>query len=277
MTRRLRITRSALAGFILLLAAAVTGGTSQAQQAEDEPPESFDIGLSSSTIGITSDFNGEDLTIFGALDNADDRVRRQQRYDIVVALFGPREPLVVREKGRFFGIWINRASATVSAAPATYSLASTRPLRDIAPLLTRERLSLGIATLNLDGAMPKLGEERPQYRPKERFEEALREIKTERGLYSEAIGAVQFLGPSLFRADLRLPPDLAVGQYTARAYLFREGKVIRQTSRTLNVVKVGFQARIDAFASNHGLIFGLFAVFVAIVTGWLGRVMFKRD
>ncbi|MER0238241.1 TIGR02186 family protein [Fulvimarina sp. MAC8] len=277
MRRRLTIARTALAALTLLMIGTVPGGQANAQQAVEEPPESFDIGLSSSTIGITSDFNGEDLTIFGALDNADARVRRQQRYDIVIALFGPREPIVVREKSRFFGIWINRESATISAAPATYSLASTRPLRDITSQRTRERLNLGIATLRLDGTMPKLGEERPQYRPKQRFEEALRRIKTERSLYSESIGGVQFLGPSLFRADLRLPPDLPVGQHTARAYLFREGKVIKQTSRTLNVVKVGFQAQIDVFASNHGLIFGFFAVFVAIITGWLGRLMFKRD
>ncbi|MEN3791176.1 TIGR02186 family protein [Fulvimarina sp. MAC3] len=277
MKRRLTIVRTAFAALVFFLTAGIFVGQPQAQQATQEPPESFEIGLSSSTIGITSEFNGEDLTIFGAVDNADDRIRRQQRYDIVVVLFGPRESIVVREKGRFFGIWINRASETISSAPATYSLASTRPLRDIAPLEVRERLSLGVSTLRLGGAPPKLGEERPQYQPKQRFEEALREIKTERGLYTESIGGVTFLGPSLFRADLRLPADLTVGQYTARAYLFREGKVIRQTSRTLNVIKVGFQARIDAFSSNHGLIFGLFAVFVAIVTGWIGRVMFKRD
>ncbi|EAU42821.1 hypothetical protein FP2506_08266 [Fulvimarina pelagi HTCC2506] len=271
------IAKSALAITVLIGAMAFQPECSGAQEVIEDPPESFDIGLSSSTIGITSEFNGEDLTIFGALDNADARIQRQQRYDIVIALFGPREPIVVREKDRFFGIWINRESATIPAAPATYSLASTRPLRDITSRATRERLSLGISTLRLDGTLPRLGEPRPLLRPRQKFAEALREIKTGRGLYSETIGGVQFLGPSLFRAELRLPADLPIGQHIARAYLFREGKVIRHTSRTLTVVKVGFQAQIDAFASNYGLIFGFVAVLVAIVTGWLGRIIFKRD
>ncbi|RZL27980.1 MAG: hypothetical protein EOP35_26565, partial [Rubrivivax sp.] len=91
-------------------------------------PETFEIGLSTEQIVIASNFSGARLVVFGALDNADGRVLRQGGYDIVVALEGPKTPLVVREKERVLGLWINRGSESFSSAPASYTLASTRPL-----------------------------------------------------------------------------------------------------------------------------------------------------
>ena len=57
------LARSAALLFTLLLA-----GTAAAQ--DEARPESMEIGLSTDSVSITSDFTGADLTIFGALDNA---------------------------------------------------------------------------------------------------------------------------------------------------------------------------------------------------------------
>lgn len=79
------------------------GAAAQAQDtgpAGPLPEETIEIGLSTETIAITSNFRGTDLTIFGALDNTDPLVQRQGRYDIVVILQGPARDLVVREKER---------------------------------------------------------------------------------------------------------------------------------------------------------------------------------
>ncbi|MGH9916775.1 MAG: TIGR02186 family protein, partial [Pyrinomonadaceae bacterium] len=90
--------------------------------------ETVEIGLSTDTIAITSGFRGTDLTVFGALDNADPLIQRQGRYDIVVILQGPERNFVVRRKDRFFGVWVNSESVTFQHIPASYSLASTRSL-----------------------------------------------------------------------------------------------------------------------------------------------------
>ncbi|MCK5931825.1 MAG: TIGR02186 family protein [Fulvimarina manganoxydans] len=264
------------ASIIAGLAWAVASAPVNAQlNTQEEPVESFEIGLSTNRIGITADFNGAQLVVFGALDNADARIQRQQRYDIVVALFGPRAPVVVREKQPVLGIWVNQDSETFDAAPTTYSVASTRPFQDIASKAVRERLSLGIDSVRLsiaDNAESEAGQTN-----RSEFEAALRRIRTNKGLYSEATGEVRFLGPSLFRADLRLPADLPVGVHTARAYLFRQGVLIRQSSQQLTVVKVGFEAWIDRFSEEHGASYGVLAVLLAVFTGWFGRVIFRRD
>ena len=358
-----------------IVGAALFAAPLQTEPARGQTPglnEGFEIGLSTDEIGITSDFSGTRLVVFGALDNADAQLLRQQRYDIVVALVGPRRGVVVREKERTLGLWINRGSESFDAAPASYALASTRPLADITRENLRVSLSIGIDDMRLntgsavrsgegpaDGASapgeapslasstsstPTPDEDRPPVespagptappigdafvaggqatagldRPeasigkpgsddtpspgdagasdpatmaagprrqdilgsvanRDRYAEALRRIREGSGLYNQRIGGVEFVSPTLFRADLRLPADLPVGQHVVRAYLFRSGVFIREKSEPLSVVKTGFESVVDDFANRYGFLYGLFAVALAIFTGWFGRIVFKRD
>jgi uncharacterized protein (TIGR02186 family) len=109
------------------------------------------------------------------------------------------------------------------------------------------------------------------------FVAALRELKQKTGLYSERIGGVQFLSANLFRAKLLLAPDVPVGTHRARAFLFRNGVFIKETSAQLAIYKSGFEQAIYRFAMRHSLWFGIFAVVLAMITGWLGRVIFRKD
>ena len=81
-----------------------------AARAQDHIPENIQIGLSTDQVSITSDFSGAELTIFGALDNADPLISRQGRYDVIVVLEGPPRPVTVRKKTRVAGMWINTES-----------------------------------------------------------------------------------------------------------------------------------------------------------------------
>ena len=70
--KRTRRWHLAAAPILAVLAAVVASAPSQAQlSTQEEPVESFEIGLSTNRIGITADFNGAQLVVFGALDNAD--------------------------------------------------------------------------------------------------------------------------------------------------------------------------------------------------------------
>ena len=96
---------------------------------EDKPaefPEKLEIGISTDEIAISSDFRGADLTIFGAIEGYDPSLLAQSKYDIVVALEGPKDNNTVRVKERIFGIWVNRRSMTFELVPESYSLSSTR-------------------------------------------------------------------------------------------------------------------------------------------------------
>jgi uncharacterized protein (TIGR02186 family) len=88
---------------------------------------------------------------------------------------------------------------------------------------------------------------------------------------------VQFLSQNLFRATVRLAPNVPVGTHKARAFLFRNGQFIRESSAQLAILKSGFEQSIFTASRDHGFLYGLFAVGLAMVTGWLGRIVFRRD
>jgi uncharacterized protein (TIGR02186 family) len=255
----------------LALAFTISTGLARAQSAPSLNPETIQIGLSTDTIAITAGFEGKELTVFGALDNADTLIQRQGRYDIVVVLEGPPKDIIVRKKARFLGIWVNRASETFSDIPSSYSLASTRSMQDITDATTFSKLSLGVSGMVLS---PKYGQQRATL---DAFTNALKTIKLGKGLYNERQGGVEFISPNLFRATLSLSADVPVGNHLARAFLFRNGAFLRESSTSLQIVKAGFEQQVFRAAHERSFYYGMFSVALAMLIGWLGRVMFKRD
>ncbi|QOG06159.1 TIGR02186 family protein [Aureimonas sp. OT7] len=258
--------RAILAALALLLAAA-------APAAAQTPTEGFEIGLSTDTITVGTNFGGSRLVVFGALDNADTRVLRQGRYDIVVVLEGPRRNVVVRQRDRVFGIWINRGSERFDNLPQSYALSSSRPLRDTAAASVLQQLNIGPRNevLRAQRSTDDTTAEADDYA------NAMLRLKEQSRLYSVSFGTIEFVSQTLFRATLVLPPDLPVGRHLVRAYLFREGQFIRERSEELWVRKTGLENEVSTFAANYGALYGLLAVALAVATGWFGRVLFKRD
>jgi len=255
----------------VLIVGLCLGGQALAQQ-EEPQPEGIQIGLSTDSVAITSDFSGTNLTIFGALDNADPLVSRQGRYDVIVVLEGPPRTTVVRKKTRVLGMWINTESVAFRDVPASYSVATTRPPQDITDPASYKRLALGVDNINIrpldESDSPVTIEE---------FTEALRQQKEAAALYVENVGGVQFLSRTLFRATLYLAPHVPVGTHKARAFLFRNGAFLRETSAPLSIRKAGVEQQIFEFAQQRSLPYGLFAVLLAMITGWIGRLVFRRD
>ena len=252
----------------LLLAAA----PARAQAPENPNPETIQIGLSTDRIFITSDFAGADLTIFGALDFADPLFARQGRYDVIVVLEGPARPVVVRRKSRVLGVWANTWSEVFVNVPISYSVATTRVWQDITSPDNYRQMALGADNITL---IPQNREGDPATLVE--FTAALRERKKASGLYSERVGGVQFLSQSLFRATVPLAPNVPVGTHRARAFLFKNGVFIKESSAQLAILKAGFEQRVHRAAQQHGFLYGLAAVALAILTGWAGRVIFRKD
>ena len=257
---------------LVILSFVATASHAQQQVEPRSDAEAIQIGLSTDKVTISSDFSGADLTIFGALDNSDPLVARQGRYDIVVVLEGPPRPVVVRKKSRVLGIWMNTQSETFLNVPMSYSVATTRAWQDITSPDSYRQLALGSENVNLtpydrNGDAATLKE----------FSAALRNRKRATGLFSERIGGVQFLSQSLFRATVHLAPNVPVGTHRARAFLFRNGVFVKENSAYLAIQKAGFEQRVYRAAQENGFLYGLFAVLLAFVTGWLGRIIFRKD
>lgn len=234
--------------------------------------EGLEIGVSTSEIAITSDFRGADLTIFGALTNADELFLAIGRYDVVVTLEGPRDYATVRRKERVFGIWMNTESMTFEQAPESYSLASTRLIDTIGKAPSLNTIGVGVEHLPLNpvGYIANSGEV-------VEFRDAYRRLKLSHGLYQSDTTGVRFVSSSLFRASLRLPANIPDGQHMVRAYLFKGGELISQKEMPLRVVKTGIEQAITDAAHQRPIIYGMFCVLIAAITGWGASLLFRKD
>ncbi|MCZ8177400.1 MAG: TIGR02186 family protein [Rhizobium sp.] len=234
--------------------------------------EGLEIGISTSEIAITSDFSGADLTVFGALTNTDQLLLAIGQYDIVVTLEGPRDWTTVRRKERLFGIWVNRTSLTFEEIPISYSLASTRPVEEIAEddLLTSLGIGIDHLALTPTGFISNAAN-------LSEFRDAFRRLKQNRGLYQRDTGGVRFVSSSLFQATLRLPANIPNGVHTVHAYLFKSGEFIAEKELPLRVIKTGLEEAITEAAHEQPLAYGTFAVLLALITGWAASLIFRKD
>lgn len=224
--------------------------------------------LSETRITIDSDFDGADLVVFGLIEPDQATVSRPGGYDVVVVVRGPREAVITREKGRFLGIWVTRQSRTFASAPSFYALASSRRLDRVADPRVLGENDIGLAYADF-------GER--EVSADDRFRQALIRLKTSTRLYVERPGAVEMLTPRFFRATLPLPAIVSEGGYTAEVVVFADGARVASRTLALTVEKVGFEERVHRLAFTSPLLYGVGVVVLAIFTGWLGGVVFRRD
>jgi len=217
--------------------------------------------LSSREIAITTGFSGADLLLFGATDGEG---------DVVVVVRGPVRREVVRRKERIAGIWLNGTSVAFDDVPGFYFIASSRPLDQVTPPETLRKLQIGVAHLSLPTASAH-DKDRA-----ESFRSGLRRAMVARNLYSETAAPVAVLGNRLFRTEIRFPANVPTGVYTAETYLFRGGQLTGSTKTPVIVRKAGVEARIFDFAQEQAALYGVVAIVVALVAGWLAGLMFRK-
>ncbi len=233
--------------------------------------ESINIGITTREIAIAPDFSGTDITIFGALENADQFLLAIGAYDIVVTLEGPIDKVTVRKKENTFGLWINRSSMSFLRAPESYSIASTRTVDSIALPIELYARNVGLTHLKL---VPD-GQETSDY--VREFRDAFLRLKKKGDLYQSNAGGVSFVSASLFQASISLPAEVPNGEHTVHAYLFKSGEFIMEKELRLHVVKTGLEQTITRAAHEQPWAYGLFSVLLAIITGWVASLVFRRD
>jgi uncharacterized protein (TIGR02186 family) len=228
--------------------------------------------LSNHIVQITSNFTGVELTLFGTVENDQTTQPHNDRYDIVVTVTGPRESVVALRKGRIFGIWMNAESRTFVDAPSFLDVLSTRPFASMADAETLRREQIGIANISLQQQTgPDVANANNPFR------QAFVRIKQDRHLYGEITNGVTFLTPTLYRATIFVPAEAPVGNYDVGIKLFAGGAVMARTDSAFEIVTVGFERFIAGAAVDHGLAYGVITAMMAVMTGWLASVVFRRD
>jgi uncharacterized protein (TIGR02186 family) len=222
--------------------------------------------VSQHEVQVRQGFRGAELLLFGAILSPDG-TRAGRDYDIVVVLKGPTSPVILREKSKIAGIWINAASTELHSVPSYFAVASTRPIDQIVDSKTAAIYELGLPWLQLSptGAIdPKaLG----------RFAGGLVDLMTSKGLYRQDQAGVKVSEQVLYQARITLPSNVPTGSYTAETFAITHGRVVASAISQVEVRKLGFEGAVAQFADQYGFLYGLCAVALSVLMGWLaGRV-----
>jgi uncharacterized protein (TIGR02186 family) len=215
-------------------------------------------------VEITTDFSGQDILVFGAIDGPG---------DVILVMRGPAGRVLVHHKERFAGIWINAQSVEFADVPSLYGVASSRPLYEILTPDVLDRYQFGVGRVRFGAIEDEQAGSGP-------FRAALVALKKKHGLYADRVGRVTFIGATLFRANLHLPSNVPTGTFLIDVYLARDGKIVDAQNMPLVISKVGFGADIYKYANSRSivqrLVYGISAVLVALLTGWLAHLVFRK-
>ena len=50
-----------------------------------------------------------------------------------------------------------------------------------------------------------------------------------------------------------------------------------KTETAFEIVKVGFEQFVATTATQHGFVYGLITAFMALMTGWMASIVFRKD
>ncbi len=228
--------------------------------------ETVVAGLSRDAISITTNFEGSEILIFGA-------VRRNapppagSELEVVITVEGPARPVTVRRKERRFGIWMNAEGIEVDAAPTFYAVATTDDLEEVLTFTEDLRRQVSIPQ-----AIRAVG---TGVADQEVFIDALIRIREADTLYQLNEGAVTLRDETLFDTTIRLPANLVEGDYRTRIFLLRDGEAIDVYTQDIDVRKVGLERWIYNLAHDRPLAYGILSLAIAISAGWLASAAFR--
>jgi uncharacterized protein (TIGR02186 family) len=249
-----------LASILLALAAPLLVAADKPQLVPD---------VSARQVQIRYSFAGAQLLLFGAVVYPGGRPP-SHRASVVVVLRGPVQPILLREKKKIAGIWMNADSSRFRSAPSFYAVASPKPILELVDERTASIYELGLHNLQLSpggGALPE---------KERRFEAGLLDLRKRSGLYSENPGGVEINGGVLYRALITIPSQVPVGTYTAETFLIDDGRVVAAATRDIQINKSGFERSVALAARQHGLVYGLACVILSLGLGWAAAAAFRR-
>jgi uncharacterized protein (TIGR02186 family) len=232
------------------------------------------VSVSNHRVTVTPNYSGEELVLFGSVEKDASTPAARTAYDLAVTISGPRADMVTRRKERKFGIWINSDYRQFLQVPGYLALFANRPFDAIASPEVARRQQLGLDNVLLT---QRVGTDYADVVPNDAFRRAFLRLQEQRGLYREDTTAVTFLTPTLFRAGIPLPAQVPIGTYQIEIKLFSDGALVTRTDTAFEIDKVGFEQFVATTARQNGFAYGLVTAAMALMTGWMASVVFRRD
>jgi uncharacterized protein (TIGR02186 family) len=233
-----------------------------------DAPEQIVAGLSRDDVDITTNFDGSDIIIYGAIKR-ETPIPHGSPLDLIVTVEGPPRSVTVRHKERQFGIWVNTGRVGIGSAPSFYVVATTRPLEKILKPEQdqRFRISIPLAMRAFSGHAD-VTDVVP-------YTEAFVRLREGAHLYRQDEGSVLLAEQTLFRADVRLPANLIEGFYSTRIFLLRDGMITDSFRAPIQVRKVGLERWLYRLALDRPFVYGIMSLAIAMTAGWGASAAFR--
>ncbi|MGA7875488.1 MAG: TIGR02186 family protein [Desulfoferrobacter sp.] len=216
-------------------------------------------------VGIGAFFGGARLTVTGKVP---------QGAQAVIEVVGRSAEQDLMRKGRRWDIWMNVGEVDVFGAPRLYYVLSSSPQL------------ISTANANLPWGYSALRKEISFRSDKENLEagklfEEFIKLKESQGLYGVFPDAVTLSSApsgteSLVHAVISVPTRITPGDYQI-CLLAVKGEQSASTSCVpFHVTLVGLPAFLSSLAHSHAVLYGLLAVAIAVMAGFLSGLLFKR-
>ncbi len=222
-----------------------------------EQSETAPLTLDPEVIEMGAFYGGATLKINGSVDPGT---------EVIVVVRGPAVEETFNKKRHAGPIWINSGKVHISGVPSLFLSISGRPVDSI---LSRE----AIDRFQLDAESIK---QQMQVDPEGVDEDVIRDnymtLKIDEGILqtfekSVSMGA-EAGGEQPFSIEFQWPKRARPNTYEIKAYECRDGAVVGEVSKNLEVVKMGFPAKLSYLASDRAKIYGFLCVLIALIAGF---------
>ena len=225
---------------------------------------SVDLDVTPDPIYIGSFFSGEKLMVSGEVP---------EEAEVVIEVIGKVSEQELMRKGKRWDLWMNVGEVDVEGAPSVYLAANSNSKLLSSPAVD---FSWGYHQL---AEKVSFKDQLKAVTSSELFREFVR-LKEGQGLYGVYPSEVK-LSPGGDDHDLAgtsfwLPTRIAPGTYQVCLTAVRKGQTVQRQCVPIEVAMVGFPAFLSSLARKSAVFYGFFAVTIAMATGLLTGVIFKK-
>ncbi|MCD6560950.1 MAG: TIGR02186 family protein [Deltaproteobacteria bacterium] len=214
-------------------------------------------------------YNGANISVMGNVP-ADS--------EVLIRLTGHLEDYKLKKKGRAMGVlWMNLGIVEIQKVPSLFLLYPSKAVNDSlqAGRQSWQDLGLGFEAVLKQANIVLDSEDKSAL-----FEEFVK-LEKKSGLYGTIKNTIHYKqgkgGMKSFSCTLALPSGLPQGVYKLDVFAIKDDAIAGYTSKEIEAKKVGMPAFITSFAFNHGTLYGVLAVLVAIIAGLVTGVIFKGE
>jgi len=188
----------------------------------------------------------------------------------VVEIKGATHKDHLLRKGRRGGLWMSVGEVTVSGAPSVYLVMTTAGLASQPDTAFQWGYNALEKLTEFGGALPRDG-------AGALFKEfvKLKESEGFYGVFPDALKVSTSGESATVEGQVTLPSNIAPGNYEVSLSVLNSGKVVDRKFVQFAVDMEGLPALLSTLAHGHALLYGILAVVIAIITGFVMGVVFK--